>query len=61
MGQLVIKVLKTFCMDGPVAGHNHKHIVPSTGWTGKSILMRSESKLQFNSWYVFEHLQQHNT
>ena len=45
-----------YCMDGPVAGHNHTHIVPSMCRTGNSILMKSESKLQFNSWYVFEHL-----
>jgi hypothetical protein len=47
-------------MDGTVAGHNHKHIILSTCWIGNSILMKSESKVQFNSWYVFEHLQQHN-
>jgi hypothetical protein len=47
-------------MDGSVAGHNHKKRVPSTCFTGNSIVMKSESKVQFNSWYVFEYLQKHN-
>jgi len=62
MGSSVTKQTKSFISYGwSCPGHNHKHTVPSKCWIGNSILMKSESKVQFNSWYVFEHLWQHNT